>query len=392
MFFWVTKDSSPIAFSSKARRGVLGLAVALSVSVICVQGSLVAQTGDWIVDPKPTVEIGASPEDPRDQLGLVGAVGRLSSGRIVILDGLMPGVRLYGEDGGHMRDIGASGDGPGEFREPIALTVVRDTVFVLDRVGRLTLLDSGGDVIRVNRLSIEERCDDGYNARFGGLVSDGSLLVRCEERLFGRVRGEYRRTVGLLRVRVAGEVDTLGWFPADTGRTDRSGVPVPRPYVPASSLLWAASDRYLFIAVADVPRVRVFSLEGDSVGSFDVPASRRAVTTEDVQDVTSNMLRIGGSENDRRVVGEWVSGMPRASRTPALRTLRASRDELWVETWDQSNGGSWWLVLGDDGRLKQRILAPPDTGLLAVGTDWILGLWRDAYGVERVRLHAVRRG
>lgn len=368
------------------------LAAALLVGAILGKAPLEAQTADWAIDPEPAVEIGASLDDPRDQLGLVRAGDRFSDGRIVILDRLVPAVRIYGADGRHVRDIGRSGDGPGELRDPISLRIRGDTVFVLDRVGRLTLLEADGSVLQTDRLRIDERCDEGYNARFGGLMADASLLVRCEERLFGRVLGEYRQMVGLLRLRRSGAVDTLGLFPADSGRTDESGVPVPRPYVPASSLLWAASDRHLFVAAADVPSVQVFTLEGDNVGSFEVRARRREVTLEDVEEVASEMLRLAGSENDRRVVREWVGGMPRASRTPALRALRAFGDELWVETWERSQRGSWWLVFSSDGRVKQRVLAPPETRLLAVGADWTLGLWRDPFGVERVRLHALRRG
>ena len=87
-------------------------------------------------------------------------------------------------------------------------------------------------------------------------------------------------------------------------------------------------------------------------------------------------------------------GKPTESITEAdiLRSLvAAGPNELWVETWDRDDGGSWWLVMDASNQLVSRVQAPPDTKLIAIGADWVLGLWRDTFGVEQVRLYSLIR-
>ncbi len=253
-------------------------------------------------------------------------------------------------------------------------------------------LDPIGEVHRADRIVLGPFCDGDYNARPGGLLPDGSLLVRCEQRLFGRVRGEYRQIVGLLRERRSGAVDTIGWFPADSGRTDRRGVPVPRPYVPRSPLLWTAAADRIFVASADDPRVQLFTREAVQGGGFTVPAKPQAVTARHIEEDRAEALRPVRTDNDRRVVLEWMEGSPRAARTPALRTLLAvSREELWIETWVRSAAGSHWLVVNGSGDPLAQVRLPVGITLLAAGGDWVMGLWRDPYGVERVRLYRLTR-
>ncbi len=354
--------------------------------------SLAAQDVIWTVGADPLVEIGASAVDPADQLGFVVSADRLSTGEIVILDALLPAVRVYSAAGHHLRDIGRAGDGPGEFREPMALQIVADTMIVLDRIGRRTWFSAAGEVHRADRIVLGPFCDGDYNARPGGLLPDGSLLVRCEQRLFGRVRGEYRQIVGLLRERRSGAVDAIGWFPADSGRTDRRGVPVPRPYVPRSPLLWTAAADRIFVASADDPRVQLFTREAVQGGGFTVPAKPQAVTARHIEEDRAEALRPVRTDNDRRVVLEWMEGSPRAARTPALRALLAvSREELWIETWVRSAAGSHWLVVNGSGDPLAQVRLPVGITLLAAGGDWVMGLWRDPYGVERVRLYRLTR-
>jgi hypothetical protein len=322
---------------------------------------------------------------------VIGAV-RLSSGSIAILDALPAVVRVFDPTGRHLRNIGREGDGPGEFREPAALVGRGDTLVVLDQRGRRTRFSPTGTVLGTDPIALAGYCGDRHNARFGGLLPDASVVVRCEERLFGRVRGEYRQEVGVLRVRLPRGADTLGWFPADTGRTDPGGTAVPRPYLPRSELLWAAAGQRVFASPASTARIQVLQLDGRPVRFLQVPAQSRPARPADAEEAIAVALRSIANLNDRRVVGEWYAGMPRAERTPAVRSLvAAGEQELWIETWEREVGGSVWVVLDDNGRQLARVVAPPGSTLLSVGRDWSLWLWRDEFDVEHVRVHGLRR-
>ncbi len=351
-----------------------------------------AQVAPLAIEAEPSLLLGSGTGGRGDQFGLVVAAVRTADGGIAVLDALQAAVKIYDSEGRHLRDLGQRGDGPGEFRDPVALIARGDSLVVLDRVGRRAWIDDSGTVLDTDRLSIEPLCGADHNARYGGLLPDASLVVRCEERLFGRVTGEYRQEVVLLRVPRTGGIDSLGSFPADTGRADARGVPVPRPYSPGSPLLWAAAEGKLFVAGADVPEVKVLAYGGELESALRLPLTSRATTPGDARDEMADALRIIGNANDRRVVGEWHSEMPERSRTPVLRALvAASPTELWIESWELQGDRSWWLVADVPSGSYARALAPPRSKLLAAGTDWTLWLWRDEFDVEHVRMHALER-
>ncbi|NNK62052.1 MAG: hypothetical protein HKO98_02505 [Gemmatimonadetes bacterium] len=371
----------------------LRLAVLLVGAVSGSASVVFGQQPNWTIDPTPRVELGTSIDDPRDQFGRIVDVAFGPRGEIVVLDGTPPAVRRFAADGSPLRDFGRAGDGPGEFRAPVALAVVGDTIVVLGGDGRRGVFGPGGAVARDERLEMASVCGAAWNPRAGGLLTDGSVVVRCLERLFGRVRGEYRQTVGLLRVAPGlARVDTLGWFPADTGRTDDGDPPIPRPYAPRAELLAVDGDGRVFVATSDRPTVRAVRFDGSAIEPFELPVDSRPVTEADLARHVESMLRVGGSANDQRVIREWAEEMPSAERTPVIRSLvAAASGELWVETWDDDAEGVRWLVVGGDGTLLSEVRAPPGADIRAVSDDAVLAVWRDAFGVERVRLYPLLR-
>jgi hypothetical protein len=312
---------------------------------------------------------------------------RFANGNIAILDVSIPAVRVYTSAGKHVRDLGRRGSGPGEFREPIGIATVGDTAVVLELDGEVEWIAESGRPLRSVRVPLSGFLDVRFNARPSGVLPDGSIMLRAEERLFGRVTGEYRQTVGLLRVVGNAVRDTLGWFRADTGRTAPRGVPIPQPYIPETGLLWAAAENRVFVATADVPRVRAVSLGSAHAVEFQVESRRSAVTDADVREIVDAWIDRGVSENDRRVIREFVESRPRLRSAPALRSLVAfSADEVWIEMWARSGAKSEWLVYSATGFLRTRVLLPASFRLRAVGADWLLGTFQDDTGVPRVQL------
>jgi hypothetical protein len=346
----------------------------------------------WRVDLVPLADIGSSPVDPADQLGLVFGSSRFSNGRIAILDASLPAVRIYTSDGRHIRDIGREGSGPGEFREPIALATVGDSVVVLEREGEVEWIAESGRSIRTVRVPLVGFLDERFNARPSGVLPDGSIMLRGEERLFGRVTGEYRQTVGLLRVVGNAVRDTLGWFRADSGRTAPRGVPIPQPYIPETGLLWTGARDRVFVATADVPHVRAVSLSALPAVAFQIESRQVAITEADVREVAEAWVGRGVSQNDRRVIREFVDARPRLRRAPALRSLVAfSSDEVWIELWARRGPDSEWLVYSAAGVLRARVFLPAIFRVQAIGADWVLGTLHDASGTPHVRLHRLHR-
>lgn len=97
----------------------------------------------WEVDTNARVTL-ASP----DSTGFVfvSAAHWVSDGRVLVADARQRRLQLYDSSGRHLRTIGRDGDGPGEFRGMMTVSVVGDTIGVWDLSARrfsLLTVDSG---------------------------------------------------------------------------------------------------------------------------------------------------------------------------------------------------------------------------------------------------------
>ena len=50
-----------------------------------------------------------------------------------------------------------------------------------------------------------------------------------------------------------------------------------------------------------------------------------------------------------------------------------------------------WSVFSRDGQWLGNVLTPVGLRVEAIGSDWILGVWRDAEGTERIRMYPLMR-
>jgi hypothetical protein len=94
---------------------------------------------------------------------------------------------------------------------------------------------------------------------------------------------------------------------------------------------------------------------------------------------------------ERRIA---FASVPVMDRYPAHGRLVADTDgNLWVERFPRplSKDPTPWIVFGAEGRVLARTQVPPDFRVLEIGDDYVVGVRRDAEGVERVVVHALRR-
>lgn len=91
------------------------------------------------------VSIGVLDGDPEYQFGQVRALAVGPDGRIYVLDGHGPVIRMYGPDGAYIQDVGREGEGPGEYKRP-------DSGLVTTPDGRLLLRDPGNGRISIYTL------------------------------------------------------------------------------------------------------------------------------------------------------------------------------------------------------------------------------------------------
>lgn len=105
-------------------------------TVRTVSGSVWPGPASLVEETSIGVDLG---EDPY-MLGSVTSV-YATDDEILVLDSQVPVLRVYDMDGGHLRDVGGPGQGPGEFDRPVWVTGMKD--------GRILVYDPGGHRINV---------------------------------------------------------------------------------------------------------------------------------------------------------------------------------------------------------------------------------------------------
>jgi hypothetical protein len=368
------------------RTAALALALALVLDLL-VATTLSAQS--YRVDPRPRLTVGEDPGDPKQQFVRILDVVALPGGRVAILDAGVPAVRVFDATGTWVMDVGRTGNGPGEFRDPVDLAFDGTGLGILDRDGRFEWFTDDGRPRRSDRAPLGSVRNERFNTAPARLLATGAALLEAPERMFGRARGEYRQQIGLLIARGGRITDTVGWFAHDSGRADAQGVPVPRPYLPPTGLLHASGGGRIATMTADRPRITLFSTTGRRLGAFEVALRAGPVRDADIARLVTNQVR-PTTGNDRRVVTEWETGRPRAQAAPlAARLLlpEARPGEIWIERFGRPDGRATWLVVSDAGATRGEVRLPVGFELFDVGRDFVLGLSRDADDIETVVRH-----
>jgi hypothetical protein len=104
--------------------------------------------------------------------------------------------------------------------------------------------------------------------------------------------------------------------------------------------------------------------------------------------------RLANVREDRRpAVERELLETPMPSQLPAFTALLVDEeDHLWARRFSgPGDERERWGIFTPAGALLGHIAMPDRFDLLEAGGDYVLGLARDADGVERIRLYALRR-
>jgi formylglycine-generating enzyme required for sulfatase activity/DNA-binding beta-propeller fold protein YncE len=244
------------------------------------------------------------------------------TGRIYAADWNGARVAVFDRDGAFVQELGREGDGPGEFRNPVATT--------LDPHGALAVWDAGRNVVSrwssEGDLLNEQRTDIDHWGPGFALGRDRLVTVTSETAPSG-----LEMTQRLVAHGAAGTT-TLHEVPLEMAMMKLPGISMPAPKVLAPSVVWTSHSDTVYVLNGSGYRIDV--LAGERV----VSSVRRAVepirTTEKLAlaSVESGLGPYSGFMRNAGLTGEQViravGYIPLVSPAQSLAVDPAGR--LWV--------------------------------------------------------------
>jgi hypothetical protein len=350
----------------------------------------------WRVSAEATLRIGVVDGDAAYQFNQIAGVGRLADGTVVVGDGGAQEVRFFGSDGRHLRSVGRSGEGPGEF---LGLSVVgvgpSGQVWAYDfSLRRITWFSPDGEEAGLTSLAMEPPVLTAV-----GALPDGTFLLK---QLWGAVQVSEASVSGLRRDPVAwvrfddggALIDSLGSYPGrevylydENGRGVMSTPPFARNSV----------------GTIRGERVVVGDQESFELGEYDTQGALLRVIR-----IPDRVEDVGPAELEAYIQGRLATYPPERhpsirqslEEMPAPNTLPAyggmisdSRGNLWVGAWAMfPEVAPFWTLFDEDGRWLGVVEVPPNFFPMDIGEDWVLGVERDEMDVEYVTLYPLIKG
>jgi len=346
----------------------------------------------WVLEETPDLVIGGEDQAGRQFYSIRGVV-QLPDGGIVLLDGSSRELRFFDGNGQLRHRFGRKGKGPGEFQAPYLVpTPGSDSLLVFDgALRRFHWISNDGEGYRL--VTPEQR----WPTARPPLGARGSLLF-THSRISSRPRA-----VGL-------DPDTLRftWVDLLTGRTEATAtsVVIGRSFVTFISREGVPHSMAIPFVSLDPPVVVLPTggLVGDPRGElreYDTKGVlRRIVRVEGMgRPVTPETLeafidfRVERSSRSRAGLREDYSKMPVPDTLPMFASLHLDEEGwVWAESYEFDPGRSRTATVFDrTGRARGAIRLPAGLTIHEIGTDFVLGVWKDEWGVEFVRRYRLRR-
>ena len=363
------------------------------------------------------LSIGAVEGPPAELLSRVTGAVRLDDGGIVIADGGSNEIRWFDADGQHTVSVGRSGAGPGEFRRVSRLArAAGDSVLAYDVANRrITVLTPDGTVARM----VDVAVDGAAPLALLGVLRDGRWLVE-------RTRYDRQDRPGepLTQVRSTSLLLWDGHEPPQLVRTDVSD---PQPVIVIDGVIMAEMPHPLApppvrIAAGDVwldawqhPAVlRIHGVDGASpeigANGDDNPAAGNPAAGGEPQRIISMGARrvpfqdahleawfdgAGYSTQQRAAFRSTLDQLQAPEFLPTHGSVLGGRDgQVWVSDFpDPTTRAADWTVYSmgpDGGTARWRVRLPPHFNALSAGDGHIVGVLRDEWGVETVRVYRLR--
>lgn len=352
----------------------------------------------WTVAEAPTLDLG----DPEQPLLGVPAVVRLSDGRVVVANGATQTILYLDAAGKLLTTAGGRGVDPGQFHGMGWIgRGAADSVVAYDFIARrFSVFDAQGKFVRTADLKPAEP-DVALEPL--GTYPDGSVLFRLgrpQSPFPGEPGTVIRDSATYMRFTLDGlPVASVGRFPQGETfgvrvRPKEAPVPFPVPFGLATVAALRADTT--LIGTGASFEIASYGPDGAPIGLLRAAIPRAAVTPQDAEEFTAaaiTRLKTGTKSLNTSLDSNLVRSLKKApfpARKPAFSRLLVDRTgALWVLMPGSANA---WTVFTPDGAWLGTVTTPEGLRVDEVGTDYLLGVWRQRHGRERVRSYPLTRG
>ena len=369
-----------------------------SAGIVMVENSIdtAAARDGWAIDPAPTLTIGGLDAPEEAQLFQVNGGRRFGDGRIVVADGGSAEIRVFGSDGVLLVAHGRKGEGPGEYQSPkLVGTLGHDSLLIYDSaLRRASVVHIDDGFVRSYRVGDE---GGGYAIAFGmtgdgGLALGGGMFFSSEQGFPSGVVRPNSRYVALHRdgsVRGdLGEVPAAEMF-ARTGNNSFSASALPFGRVTAAAV---RHDRW-WLGTGDAWEIRGYTLDAELERIVRFDRSTPPVT-EALRDAElADRLEDAESDNDARDIRTQFRDMPSPDRVPPYQVMTVDvLGFLWIGEYVlPGETARTYTIVDAAGRAVGRLTLPEWTTPIEIGRDYVLGVTRGEFDVERLTLWTLTR-
>ena len=345
----------------------------------------------WTVDTAPTVGIGAVAAEAPYLLNRVVGATRLPDGRVVVADGGSSQLRFFDSTGAFIEAVGREGQGPGEFQYLRGLERCgADSVFAFDLNWQMKVFTSAGKLGR--ELVVREPGSTTTPYRLACSPTGMLVISLWGERTRVPTIGFYRSMSKVL------VLDAEGREAADLGEhlaSERIGTQTgsrPHPFGRQTSI--AAGENMVYLGDGERFEIRRYSRDGKLERIQRAPSEDLSISPTILAEYRSAQLAQTPEER-RPALERSIAEMPMPEGLPAFTQLRVDTEgNLWAQRFRaaaDSEASHRWAVFSDDGSFLGHVGMPPAFEVLEIGDDYVLGVTKDAEGVERVRVHRLDR-
>ena len=350
------------------------------------------------IDSVPVIRIGAEQAGPY-QFSFVHQGLLMDDGQIAVVELSANEVRLFDRSGRHLRTVGRTGKGPGEFQVISGLfRYPGDSLAAFDPTERrLTIFPRAGGEPRVVRSQAEARTRGRLDV-FGGLGTGQLVLYNPGSGFRPDLEpGLQWDTTEIVMLNPAdGAARSIARLPSRQQFILPGGNT--RVLAPAHGAIQAVAEDGFYWATSDRYEIRFFGPDGTlrRIGRRPVEPIPVVPAMVDAW-IATNLEEVRQREGERAVPRyrqQYAEGSF-GDRVPLFdRAFVDAGGRLWVgaAVWpERETAPRRWSIFGEDGVWLGDVEAPRRLRIIDSRDDLVLGVWQEEGGAPYVQVHRLRQ-